>query len=169
MEYNREDQLETKNELIVSDQKPDQAIKKAEQQKRRLSWMTPILSGIIGGSLVLGVTTYQHSKDETANTSVQTQTNETSNSSASSTKANTEKLSSTNSSDISTMVENVSPAIVGISNYQKQTESGMFGFESNRTAQANKKQAQAQVSSIKKQTAKHTLLQITTLSKARLN
>lgn len=28
MEYNREDQLETKNELIVSDQKPDQAIKK---------------------------------------------------------------------------------------------------------------------------------------------
>ncbi|MCY8244018.1 serine protease, partial [Bacillus haynesii] len=104
MEYNREDQLETKNELIVSDQKPDQAIKKAEQQKRRLSWMTPILSGIIGGSLVLGVTTYQHSKDETANASVQTQTNETTNSAASSNNANTEKLSSTNSSDISTMV-----------------------------------------------------------------
>lgn len=111
--------------------------------------MTPILSGIIGGSLVLGVTTYQHSKDETANTSVQTQTNETSNSSASSTKANTEKLSSTNSSDISTMVENVSPAIVGISNYQKQTESGMFGLKATAAAQANKKQAQAQVSSIK--------------------
>lgn len=140
MEYNREDQLETKNELIVSDQKPDQAIKKAEQQKRRLSWMTPILSGIIGGSLVLGVTTYQHSKDETANTSVQTQTNRTSNSSASSNKANTEKLSSTNSSDISTMVENMSPAIVGISNYQKQTESGMFGFESNSNSSSSSEQ-----------------------------
>ncbi|WP_412095336.1 S1C family serine protease [Bacillus haynesii] len=140
MEYNREDQLETKNELIVSDQKPDQAIKKAEQQKRRLSWMTPILSGIIGGSLVLGVTTYQHNKDETANASVQTQTNETTNSAASSNHANTEKLSSTNSSDISTMVENVSPAIVGISNYQKQTENGMFGFESNSSSSSNEEE-----------------------------
>ncbi|WP_425321883.1 S1C family serine protease [Bacillus haynesii] len=140
MEYNREDQLETKNELIVSDQKPDQAIKKAEQQKRRLSWMTPILSGIIGGSLVLGVTTYQHNKDETANASVQTQTNETTNSAASSNHANTEKLSSTNSSDISTMVENVSPAIVGISNYQKQTENGMFSFESNSSSSSNEEE-----------------------------
>ncbi|MCI3987176.1 S1C family serine protease, partial [Bacillus vallismortis] len=48
--------------------------------------------------------------------------------------------SSTNSSDISTMVENMSPAIVGISNYQKQTESGMFGFESNSNSSSSSEQ-----------------------------
>ncbi|KAA6453178.1 S1C family serine protease [Bacillus swezeyi] len=130
MEYNREHQHETKNEIIVSDKKPNQALKQAEQQKRKLSWMTPIISGIIGGSLVLGVTAYQHSNDETVNSSVQTETNQTAHSSSTENAAKTENLSSTSSSDVSAMVENLSPAIVGISNYQKQTENAMFGFES---------------------------------------
>ncbi|QHZ46480.1 S1C family serine protease [Bacillus sp. NSP9.1] len=128
MEYNRENQPQTENEIIVSDKQPNQKLK-PEQQKRRLSWMTPIISGIIGGSLVLGVSTYQHSKDQTVDSSAQTQTNQTSTSSSAN-ETKTEKLSSTSSSDVSAMVENISPAIVGISNYQKQTENGMFGFES---------------------------------------
>ena len=131
MEYIERFSFKQKTNSSSPDRKARPGDKKSRTAKAETLVDDAILSGIIGGSLVLGVTTYQHSKDETANTSVQTQTNETSNSSASSTKANTEKLSSTNSSDISTMVENVSPAIVGISNYQKQTESGMFGFESN--------------------------------------
>ncbi|MDI5789845.1 hypothetical protein PO124_20070 [Bacillus licheniformis] len=147
--------------------KPDQAIK-SRTAKRRLSWMTPILSGIIGGSLVLGVTTYQHSKDETANTSVQTQTNETSNSSASSTKANTENCPAP-----------IRPTFLQwlkcISRHRryfklsKQTESGMFGFESNSSSSSEQETGTGSGVIYKKQTAKHTLLQITTLSKARLN
>lgn len=129
MVYNRENPHEPKHEIIIPEQQTEQTVNRAEHQKRKMSWLTPIISGIIGGSLVLGVTTFQHSGDEKTNSSVQTQTNQTTNTtSPQSTK--TEKLSNSSTSDVSDMVENVSPAIVGISNYQKQSQTGMFGFES---------------------------------------
>ncbi|KKB71579.1 S1C family serine protease, partial [Bacillus sp. TH008] len=128
MEYNRENKREPKNEIIIPEHQASHTVNRAEQQKRKLSWLTPIISGIIGGSLVLGVTTFQHSGTEKTTSAAQTQTADTTTSSSQNTK--TEKLSSSSSTDVSTMVENVSPAIVGISNYQKQSQSGMFGFES---------------------------------------
>lgn len=128
MEYNRENNREPKNEIIIPEHQVSHTVNRAEQQKRKLSWLTPIISGIIGGSLVLGVTTFQHSGTEKTTSAAQTQATETTTSSSQNTK--TEKLSSSSSTDVSTMVENISPAIVGISNYQKHSQSGMFGFES---------------------------------------
>ncbi|WP_226569696.1 S1C family serine protease [Bacillus stratosphericus] len=82
-----------------------------KKKKGRLGLFKPFAGGIVGGALAFGVyivTPYaQHSVDNTANES--------------STK--TEAVQTTSSpSSISNMVENVSPAIVGITNYQTQNQ-----------------------------------------------
>ncbi|WP_253907642.1 S1C family serine protease [Bacillus sp. WMMC1349] len=101
---------------------------KSKMAKRNFSWLTPVISGILGGSIVLGITMINDHKDEPVNSSVSQQTTGSSSSSHLNTKQVFNK-----SADISEMVEDVSPTIVGISNYQKQSSADMFGFESDRS------------------------------------
>jgi serine protease Do len=98
-----------------------------EKVKPRRSFkplFSSLVSGVVGGALVLGVTTYtdQQSltdKQASVETSLQNDTEETS------TPVSTQELSS-NSNSIADIVENLSPAIVGITNMQTQNSGDMF-------------------------------------------
>lgn len=98
-----------------------------EKVKPRRSFkplFSSLVSGVVGGALVLGVTTYtdqQSLTDQQASveTSVQNDTEKTS------TPVSTQELSS-NSNSIADIVENLSPAIVGITNMQTQNSGDMF-------------------------------------------
>jgi serine protease Do len=98
-----------------------------EKVKPRRSFkplFSSLVSGVVGGALVLGVTTYtdQQSltdKQASVETSVQNDTEKTS------TPVSTQELSS-NSNSIADIVENLSPAIVGITNMQTQNSGDMF-------------------------------------------
>lgn len=98
-----------------------------EKVKPRRSFkplFSSLVSGVVGGALVLGVTTYtdQQSltdKQASVETSVQNDTEKTS------TPVSTQELSN-NSNSIADIVENLSPAIVGITNMQTQNSGDMF-------------------------------------------
>lgn len=100
-----------------------QTIEQPQKQKKPNGWFKPFLSGVVGGTLALGVyvlTPYaQHSSDSTANDSAAKEAVSTNHTNSSKTTA---VQTSNSSSSISSMVENVSPAIVGITNYQAQTQ-----------------------------------------------
>lgn len=113
-----------------------------EKKKRGFGWFRPLLGGVIGGSLALGIYTFtplgDHDSQDTAKQSSSQQ--QTQSVTAKSTSAETKKSSSSSSSSsafksedsskISDMVEDLSPAIVGITNLQAQSNSSLFGSSS---------------------------------------
>lgn len=113
-----------------------------EKKKRGFGWFRPLLGGVIGGSLALGIYTFtplgdHDSQDTVKQSSSQQQTqsvtakstsSESSKSSSSSSSSSAFK--SEDSSKISDMVEDLSPAIVGITNLQAQSNSSLFGSDS---------------------------------------
>ncbi|WP_144523094.1 S1C family serine protease [Bacillus pumilus] len=110
-----------------------QTMKQPQKQKKKPNgWFKPFVSGVVGGILALGVyvlTPYaQHASDNTAsNSATKTESVSTNDTSANSSKT-TAVQTSHSSNNISSMVEDVSPAIVGITNYQAQSQTDMsFG------------------------------------------
>ena len=99
---------------------------------------------MIGGGLALGIYTFtplgDHQTQDTSNPAPAQETSsvtakQTSSESGSGKSANS---SSANSSSISNMVEDISPAIVGITNLQKQqSSSDLFGFGSSSDSNSN--------------------------------
>ncbi|OBW53910.1 serine protease [Bacillus safensis] len=107
-----------------------QTIEQPQKQKKPNGWFKPFVSGVVGGTLALGVYVLlpyaQHSSDSTANDSAaKTEAVSTNHTNSSKTTA---VQTSNSSSSISSMVENVSPAIVGITNYQTQTDTSFGDF-----------------------------------------
>lgn len=113
-----------------------------EKKKRGFGWFRPLLGGVIGGSLALGIYTFtplgdHDSQDTVKQSSSQQQTQSvtakstSSESSKSSSSSNSSSaFNSEDSSKISDMVEDLSPAIVGITNLQAQSNSSLFGSDS---------------------------------------
>ncbi|MFL0436789.1 S1C family serine protease [Bacillus pumilus] len=102
----------------------DRASKK--EKKRKAAWLSPILGGIIGGGLVLGITPLlPQSQDTAANNQTQTASSEP----ASSENFSTKQI--TNATNVSDMVEDLEPTIVGVSNYQ--TTQNSFGLSGDST------------------------------------
>ncbi|MCY8375360.1 serine protease HtrA [Bacillus inaquosorum] len=113
-----------------------------EKKKRGFGWFRPLLGGVIGGSIALGIYTFtplgdHDSQDTVKQSSSQQQTqsvtakstsSESSKSSSSSSSSSAFK--SEDSSKISDMVEDLSPAIVGITNLQDESNSSLFGSDS---------------------------------------
>ncbi|MEC2380765.1 serine protease HtrA [Bacillus subtilis] len=113
-----------------------------EKKKRGFGWFRPLLGGVIGGSLALGIYTFtplgDHDSQDTAKQSSSQQ--QTQSVTATSTSSESKKSSSSSSSSsafksedsskISDMVEELSPAIVGITNLQAQSNSSLFGSSS---------------------------------------
>ncbi|MCY7919805.1 S1C family serine protease [Bacillus vallismortis] len=110
-----------------------------EKKKRGFGWFRPLLGGVIGGSLALGIYTFtplgDHNAQDTAKQSSgqqQTQSVTAKSTSSESGKSSSDSSSSSafkseDSSKISNMVEEISPAIVGITNLQAQSNSSLFG------------------------------------------
>ncbi|SFX79606.1 serine protease Do [Bacillus altitudinis] len=97
-----------------------------KEKKRKAAWLSPILGGIIGGGLVLGITPLlPQSQDTAANTQTQTASSET----ASSENFSTKQI--TNATNVADMVEDLEPTIVGVSNYQSTQNS--FGLSGDST------------------------------------
>ncbi|MFP3840496.1 trypsin-like peptidase domain-containing protein [Bacillus safensis] len=102
----------------------DRASKK--EKKRKAAWLSPILGGIIGGGLVLGITPLlPQSQDTAANTQTQTASSEP----AASDNFSTKQI--TNATNVADMVEDLEPTIVGVSNYQSTQNS--FGLSGDQT------------------------------------
>lgn len=113
-----------------------------EKKKRGFGWFRPLLGGVIGGSLALGIYTFtplgDHDSQDTAKQSSSQQ--QTQSVTATSTSSESKKSSSSSSSSsafksedsskISDMVEDLSQAIVGITNLQAQSNSSLFGSSS---------------------------------------
>lgn len=113
-----------------------------EKKKRGFGWFRPLLGGVIGGSLALGIYTFtplgDHDSQDTAKQSSSQQ--QTQSVTATSTSSESKKSSSSSSSSsafksedsskTSDMVEDLSPAIVGITNLQAQSNSSLFGSSS---------------------------------------
>ena len=93
------------------------AVKK--EKKRRAAWLSPVLGGIIGGGLVLGIVpnlpSEQHKTEAVSDTKQVQSSNFTS-------------TPLKNTSSVADMVEDLEPAIVGVSNYQA-SQSSQFGFD----------------------------------------
>ncbi len=93
------------------------AVKK--EKKRRAAWLSPILGGIIGGGLVLGIVpnlpSEQHKTEAVSDTKQVQSSNFTS-------------TPLKNTSSVADMVEDLEPAIVGVSNYQA-SQSSQFGLD----------------------------------------
>ncbi|MBW3702421.1 serine protease [Bacillus aerophilus] len=97
-----------------------------KEKKRKAAWLSPILGGIIGGGLVLGITPLlPQSQDTAANTQPQTASSEP----ASSENFSTKQI--TNATNVADMVEDLEPTIVGVSNYQSTQNS--FGLSGDST------------------------------------
>ncbi|MGF9968879.1 serine protease HtrA [Bacillus subtilis] len=118
-----------------------------EKRKRGFGWFRPLLGGVIGGSLALGIYTFtplgDHDSQDTAKQSSSQQ--QTQSVTATSTSSESKKSSSSSSSSsafksedsskISDMVEDLSPAIVGITNLQAQSNSSLFGSSSSNSSE----------------------------------
>ncbi|WP_265605925.1 S1C family serine protease [Bacillus velezensis] len=93
------------------------AVKK--EKKRRAAWLSPVLGGIIGGGLVLGIVpnlpSEQHKTEAVSDTKQVQSSNFTS-------------TPLKNTSSVADMVEDLEPAIVGVSNYQA-SQSSQFGLD----------------------------------------
>ncbi len=142
---NRTDQKEQEVLLVKENPQPARYSASDEDKKKRsFGWFRPLLGGVIGGGLALGIYTFtplgDHQTQDTSNTAPAQETSsvtakQTSSDSGSSKSANS---SSANSSSISNMVEDISPAIVGITNLQKQqSSSDLFGFGSSSDSNSN--------------------------------
>ncbi|MEZ7512554.1 S1C family serine protease [Bacillus pumilus] len=108
-----------------SPQMGDDRVSKKEK-KRKAAWLSPILGGIIGGGLVLGITPLlPQSQDTAANNQTQTASSEP----AASENFSTKQI--TNATNVSDMVEDLEPTIVGVSNYQSTQNS--FGLSGDST------------------------------------
>lgn len=142
---NRTDQKE--QEVLLVKENPQTARYSApdeDKKKRSFGWFRPLLGGVIGGGLALGIYTFtplgDHQTQDTSNPAPAQETSsvtakQTSSESDSGKSANS---SSANSSSISNMVEDISPAIVGITNLQKQqSSSDLFGFGSSSDSNSN--------------------------------
>ncbi|QOH65973.1 serine protease [Bacillus amyloliquefaciens] len=142
---NRTDQKE--QEVLLVKENPQTAGYSApdeDKKKRNFGWFRPLLGGVIGGGLALGIYTFtplgDHQTQDTSNPAPAQETSsvtakQTSSESDSGKSANS---SSANSSSISNMVEDISPAIVGITNLQKQqSSSDLFGFGSSSDSNSN--------------------------------
>ncbi|WP_227551420.1 S1C family serine protease [Metabacillus sediminilitoris] len=98
-----------------------------EKSKPRRSFkpiLSSLVSGVVGGALVLGVTTFLEQGSQTENkalveTSTQNEAKETAST------VSTKELSA-DSNSIADIVEQLSPAIVGITNMQSQNSGDMF-------------------------------------------
>lgn len=90
-----------------------------KKKKRRAAWLSPILGGIIGGGLVLGIVPNlpgeQHKTEAVSDTKQVQSSNFTS-------------TPLKNTSSVADMVEELEPAIVGVSNYQA-SQSSQFGLD----------------------------------------
>ncbi|MGQ4667307.1 S1C family serine protease [Metabacillus halosaccharovorans] len=98
-----------------------------EHKKPRRSFkpvLSSIISGVVGGALVLGVTTFTNDQQPSVTETNQAVETAAQNESSPST-ANTQALS-TGSNSIADIVDSLSPAIVGITNLQTQTTGDIF-------------------------------------------
>lgn len=99
-------------------EKKETAVKK--EKKRRAAWLSPILGGIIGGGLMLGIAPYlpsdHNQTTETASANKQVQSD------------NFTTTPVTNATNVADMVEDLEPTIVGISNIQT-SQNNTFGTE----------------------------------------
>ncbi|MCY8720068.1 serine protease HtrA [Bacillus sp. S10C12M] len=110
-----------------------------EKKKRGFGWFRPLLGGVIGGSLALGIYTFtplgdhdsqdaaKQSSREQQTQSVTAKSTSSESSKSSSSASGSSAFKSEDSSKISDMVEDLSPAIVGITNLQAQSNSSLFG------------------------------------------
>lgn len=110
-----------------------------EKKKRGFGWFRPLLGGVIGGSLALGIYTFtplgdhdsqdaaKQSSSEQQTQSVTAKSTSSESSKSSSSASGSSAFKSEDSSKISDMVEDLSPAIVGITNLQAQSNSSLFG------------------------------------------
>lgn len=120
-----------------------------EKKKRGFGWFRPLLGGVIGGSLALGIYTFtplgDHNAQDTAKqSSSQQQTQSvTAKSTSSESGKNSSAFKNEDSSKISDMVENLSPAIVGITNLQAQPNSSLFGSDSSGSSSDSGKDAES--------------------------
>ncbi|MGE6630017.1 S1C family serine protease [Bacillus sp. NPDC077027] len=97
-----------------------------KEKKRKAAWLSPILGGIIGGGLVLGITPLlPQSQETTTNSQTQTASSEATPSENFSTKQITK------ATNVADMVEDLEPTIVGVSNYQSTQNS--FGLNGDST------------------------------------
>ncbi|MFH0345329.1 serine protease HtrA [Bacillus vallismortis] len=147
--YRDENRTEgNENEVFLAkenDQSPSYSARNVidqEKKKRGFGWFRPLLGGVIGGSLALGIYTFtplgDHDSQDTAKQSSsqqQTQSVTAKSTSSESGKSSSSSSSSSafkseDSSKISNMVEDISPAIVGITNLQAQSNSSLFGSNS---------------------------------------
>ncbi|MHA6488042.1 serine protease HtrA [Bacillus cabrialesii] len=148
--YRDENRTEgNENEVFLAkenDQSPSYSARNVihdqEKKKRGFGWFRPLLGGVIGGSLALGIYTFtplgDHDSQDTAKQSSsqqQTQSVTAKSTSSESSKSSSNSSSSSafkseDSSKISNMVEDISPAIVGITNLLAQSNSSLFGSDS---------------------------------------
>lgn len=148
--YRDENRTEgNENEVFLAkenDQSPSYSARNVihdqEKKKRGFGWFRPLLGGVIGGSLALGIYTFtplgDHDSQDTGKQSSsqqQTQSVTAKSTSSESGKSSSNSSSSSafkseDSSKISNMVEDISPAIVGITNLQAQSNSSLFGSDS---------------------------------------
>ncbi|MCY8857664.1 S1C family serine protease [Bacillus atrophaeus] len=101
------------------------AVKK--EKKRRAAWLSPILGGIIGGGLMLGIAPHLPSNHN--------QTTETVSANKQVQSDNFTTTPVTNATNIADMVEDLEPAIVGISNLQS-SQNNTFGTESSSSSES---------------------------------
>lgn len=135
-------------------EKQETAVKK--EKKRRAAWLSPILGGIIGGGLMLGIAPYlpsdQNQATETASANKQVQSD------------NFTTAPITNASNIADMVEDLEPTIVGISNIQT-SQNNTFGTGGGSSSESESEPGQVLFS--KKTAIKRISLQTTMSLKAR--
>ncbi|MCY8908081.1 S1C family serine protease [Bacillus atrophaeus] len=101
------------------------AVKK--EKKRRAAWLSPILGGIIGGGLMLGIAPHLPSNHN--------QTTETVSANKQVQSDNFTTTPVTNATNVADMVEDLEPAIVGISNLQS-SQNNTFGTESSSSSES---------------------------------
>lgn len=114
------DDTERKEAMEQESRETNRYVQPQKKPSRMRGVLSSVISGVVGGALVLGVQPYfeeetgsnQQSYSVDSNTAQENSTNE----------VNTQPISATN--DIADMVENLSPAIVGISNKQQQRSFG---------------------------------------------
>ncbi|MCY7752739.1 S1C family serine protease [Bacillus haynesii] len=110
-----DDQSDLTNKETAAALEDARETRAVKEKRRKASWLSPILGGIIGGGLVLGISPYLPGDhpSETAGTG-QTEPKQSQNFS-------TKPV--TNADNVPDMVEDLEPAIVGVSNIQTS-----FGF-----------------------------------------
>ncbi|PMC40549.1 serine protease [Bacillus sp. UMB0899] len=109
-----------------------------EQKKPRRSFkpiLSSLISGVVGGALVLGVTTFTNEQQPSSTENNQAVETAAQNGNSTS-KVDTQAIS-TSSNSIADIVDSLSPAIVGITNLQAQTNGNFFGNSSGNSSGEN--------------------------------